>query len=41
MKELIDKLTTNANITPAQAAIVLDTVKDYVKQQFEFQLPQC
>ncbi len=34
MQDLIEKLTNNANITPAQASIVLDTVKDYVKEQF-------
>ena len=34
MKELINKITANAGITEAQAMKALDSVKDYVKEQF-------
>ena len=34
MQELIQKLTEKAGISPEQAAKVLDTVKDFVKEKF-------
>ena len=34
MKELIEKIMTNAQITEPQALKALETVKDYVKEKF-------
>jgi len=34
MQELITRLTEKAGITPVQASLALDTIKDFVKEKF-------
>jgi len=34
MQEIIDRLVKEAGITPEQAAISIETIKNYVKEKF-------